>query len=813
MGQAIKQHKSSRLSSKFNIIWLLFIISLVSFIVIMPFLQGLINGSNIVFSKNLNISFLLTAITILLFSIYQLINKKTYAEPAYIQHIIWLLPLSSLISQVNAASSYLSALSTLIAIQAALFFIISYYMNRDDKQQQILFWSVFSAATIFIVFGLMNWFNTSTFFGLLQKYPDAVWNSGTGLRLSSIFQYPNTYAAFLICFGLISLFGSVIVKSLKQSALFSFLLVPILISLLLTASRWGWLSFPVIFVLCLAFVSLKKQWQVLALLLVSGVVTLAILNPITNWGLQLQETFSYGLAFKAWALLIGGSLLVTCFHVGLTALLAKGTQSDNNAEIKLMRQFIIPLISAAAGIVAAILLFGTDVLTRILPANLAERVASINLNQHSVLERFTFYRDAIEIFKDYPIFGAGGGGWSILYQMYQNNPYVSFEVHSYYVQLLTEKGLFGLIIALSLFIFIYVLFIKSIFTQKHVSLISLSWFIIATTLLINSALDFHMSYAYIQVLLFIALGGMIASTRSNLLTRINQLFDKLKGKTIASTLKYVYILIGLVFGFIAITHLSGYSKHSEALSTLNKIPFNNSYLLAEKAAKQEPHPEIIDLKIQLLIEGSRAYNDSSMLNAAEQAIAKHQSKEPFDEKLLRNKLELYKLQNNQAQLIADLKNATQFYTWDITYYDKLATAYITAARQAIDSDTTKAKALLDELNQLEMTINEKTEYLSTLPEEQLQGRHFGYTQPILGALGQRQFILGDYEKAKQYLSQSYNSSFNYDGAYEAAIYYAATLGKLNIDYAEILNELLMTTQDATIEDQIERLILIEPLIK
>lgn len=85
---------------------------------------------------------------------------------------------------------------------------------------------------------------------------------------------------------------------------------------------------------------------------------------------------------------------------------------------------LIPLGSVALVAIVAFLLIGTSAKS-ILPDNMETRLENINFQQHSVLERITFYKDAMKVVKDYPILGAGGGGWSSLYEHYQNNPYTS----------------------------------------------------------------------------------------------------------------------------------------------------------------------------------------------------------------------------------------------------------------------------------------------------------------------------------------------------------------------------------------------------
>ncbi len=77
------------------------------------------------------------------------------------------------------------------------------------------------------------------------------------------------------------------------------------------------------------------------------------------------------------------------------------------------------------------------------------------IKAHNLYHRVYYIGDAIEMIKDKPAFGWGGGGWEEAYRSYQSYAYNSNEVHSYYGQLGVETGLFGLFItALILFFFL-----------------------------------------------------------------------------------------------------------------------------------------------------------------------------------------------------------------------------------------------------------------------------------------------------------------------------------------------------------------------
>ncbi|NTZ20268.1 hypothetical protein EXW96_22790 [Paenibacillus sp. JMULE4] len=63
---------------------------------------------------------------------------------------------------------------------------------------------------------------------------------------------------------------------------------------------------------------------------------------------------------------------------------------------------------------------------------------------------------------DYPIIGAGGGGWSSLYQQYQSYPYTSRQAHNFLLQYLTEIGLLGILAIVFFILFIFIRYIKNI---------------------------------------------------------------------------------------------------------------------------------------------------------------------------------------------------------------------------------------------------------------------------------------------------------------------------------------------------------------
>jgi O-antigen ligase len=124
-----------------------------------------------------------------------------------------------------------------------------------------------------------------------------------------------------------------------------------------------------------------------------------------------------------------------------------------------------------------------------------------------VLERFTFYKDALKVVKDYPVLGAGG--WASLYEHYQNNPYVSRQAHNFFLQYLIEVGILGFIIFMGFILFIFYKYIRGYMKRENDDYNNgFFYLIIALSILVHSLLDFNMSYAFMGIMVFLSLAGM-----------------------------------------------------------------------------------------------------------------------------------------------------------------------------------------------------------------------------------------------------------------------------------------------------------------
>lgn len=141
--------------------------------------------------------------------------------------------------------------------------------------------------------------------------------------------------------------------------------------------------------------------------------------------------------------------------------------------------------------------------------NLTEKFQRLSVGEHSVQERLTSYEDALKIIKDYPLTGAGGGAWPLLYHHYASRLYWCNEMHSFYIKTLLEAGILGLMALLAL-CFAFLLILHKIWREaedKDRPLLAAAALTIVLVGL-HSAFDFDLSLPAVAFMLFAVLGAL-----------------------------------------------------------------------------------------------------------------------------------------------------------------------------------------------------------------------------------------------------------------------------------------------------------------
>ena len=174
-------------------------------------------------------------------------------------------------------------------------------------------------------------------------------------------------------------------------------------------------------------------------------------------------------------------------------------------------------------IIALILIFSILNISLIINSSMATRLTDYFTNFDSTDLRFTYYNDALKIItKSIPnlLFGIGGNGFRTAYETIQSTEYISLEVHSFFMQVLVESGISGLVSIIAVIVYIMKKFENNIYKLMLIAL------------LIFSTFDVFLTYTFMLFVLAILFGMCV---------------DKVEKVSIKSKAGYV-ILFTIVFG-------------------------------------------------------------------------------------------------------------------------------------------------------------------------------------------------------------------------------------------------------------------------
>ncbi|MEK4004602.1 O-antigen ligase family protein [Paenibacillus sp. FSL H3-0333] len=728
---------------------------------------GLFNGMTADFEKPIYVAALLSCLLLLAAAVLYFRSFRLEGQRDLLTVAALLLPLTYALSLFGAASRYMAMNMLFTQFTYAAVFIISILLLRHKRLNSAVQHGVLTLAYLIVGFGLLNWLGSWKLAGSLVgwfsktvysgRYSEAVMTDSNGLRLTSIFQYANTYAAFLMAFLFVAVFALIRSRKWAGQLLHGFMLVPIIVSLLLTLSRGGLVLLPVVFILLLLFLKPVQQILWIVHLAIAGLFSLLITSPVTRLGLELNTEFTSSAALQGWGYLLGASACaaVLCFLVQ-RYLAPYLSRKLDRLESRRMSGLWIPAVSVAGVAIIAFLFIGTSA-RNILPENIGTRLENINFRQHSVLERFTFYEDAMKVVKDYPVLGAGGGGWATLYEHYQNNPYLSRQVHNFFLQYLIEVGIVGFLVFMGFILFIFYKFSRQ-YLRRETDDYSNGFFylIIALSILVHSLLDFNLSFAFMGMLVFLALGGMAVAMESKpLRLQWNKLWIRAG----------YFTVLGIGTAYLLFLSLSYIRSSSEASAGKKLIQVSQSYEEIKapfvKALNIRPyHPESA---VYLYLLDQKVYEQTKneqFLDEAYAVLTRALKDEPSNKELLTQLASYYDLKGeSDAAYQIYLDNADKF-MWDINWYAGLISRSSLLGQQAYSKqDEAGQQTYFASALAAYRHVTDGIAHLKSLPPEQLQGREFFVTPTIGLSIARVQHLSGDQEDAAAALKQGFAGGY------------------------------------------------------
>jgi hypothetical protein len=752
------------------IFWLLVVITGL-FMFWAPFQRALFNGGTFdferpIYSASVWSSIILLLISILAFFVFKLKEKKDV-----LTILVFMMPLTYVISLSNAASHYLATNMVYIQMLYATFFILGVFLTKN-KIGTIIIARLFMVSGYFIVvFGLLYWLGNGSFAGHLVKwfafmdgtnsnlYRDAVLTDVNGSRLTSVFQYANTYAALLITLILSSLFY--IIKSRKWYVVLphAFLLVPTIVSFWLTLSRGAIVVIPVIVLVMLFFFKISRQIIALIQLVLAFITSLVILQKVSDIGIGLQKQTNSTESWHGWSILLLASLVFTVLSIVIQVFVQPWLERMvSRFDSKKYATFFLPIVTIIIGVIGAILIFSDTGVKNLLPDNVRTRIGNINFQQNSVLERGTFYKDAVKLWTDYPILGAGGGAWASLYEKYQNNPYTSRQAHNFALQYLVEAGALGFLAFISFVIAVSFFYIRSyIKNSQEKRDLHFLFFIIVISLLAHSMIDFDLSYVYMGAILFLSLGGMLGNSSSSEL--------KLKSDSLVvhKSFPAAIGITSLVMFFISAQLLSANSSYKETLNVIKTSQdYNQIVKPLDKAISLHPgHPDYLltgqASRIGILLQ---VYNQMQkenpndptksepFFNQAQDLMSQLLKKEPHNRVVAMQQLNMLLIKGNKQGALEWSNAQIPNYPWYMDMYEKSISLNIELAGEAnAKGNAQEFNSRLDSALATYKDVLTRIDSLKNLPKEQAQGREFAVTPSMALNIGQISYMRGDYKGA------------------------------------------------------------------
>ena len=435
----------------------------------------------------LEASAFLTAIAFL--AVLYFLIKLSKKEEMYFNK--WLLILGSLllvayiISFINAANAR-ENITALIQFTEYLIVSIVLFDYYHDKKQKCA-WIVMIPVLIIGFFNAIISIEALTgAFSLLDVFVN-------GSRVRATFQYANTAAIYFTICLLFSL--SLINTSVKLilRILFTGIGNTILLAMLLTGSRGGYIVAAFVFIIYFFIQPVGNKLKSIGSFICIALPAFIFLTRIS----ALQGSQNY-ILISQWLLF---SFLMA-FLLGLCYELFKKLKF--RIRIKPVWSLLIFLAITTILVIA----FRNEI-AGILPENIIQRFASISLSDVNIYLRLQFDKWALSLISENWLIGRGGGAWDALYQSVQEIFFGARSAHNHYFQVFIESGILGFlsflgIILVSLWNMFYSL-IKTNDVKNKVYISGLFCGFLA--LVIHSSFDFNLTFVSLALIFWVLIAG------------------------------------------------------------------------------------------------------------------------------------------------------------------------------------------------------------------------------------------------------------------------------------------------------------------
>lgn len=581
-----------------------------------------------------------------------------------------------------------------------------------------------------------------------------------GGRIYSSFQYPNALASYLGAVLFIGMYlwyrakdftnGTRLAGQSTNSASLpgglslsnpwgylyacgNFLLLAVLLG---TKSRGGLLVFGLVFLIYLAGLGARGRLAATLHTALNAVVAYICIEKFIS--LAMDKHYN-----QAWVWILSG--LAAALVIQLVYRLADRhiltPWSGNAVKFNL----IFGGLAGLGAIIGVVLLRGR--------ADLWEKVTNFWFLRNA-FERMYFVGDAIEMFKEKPLLGWGGGGWEEAYRSFQDYLYNSNEVHSFYFQVGVETGLLGLLavagIWLSFLLLIFKLYRRS---KGEMERFQTAWVLLAAFLVTggHALIDFDLSLSALTLVVWTVFGitgGMAnpAGGAAEPAPRKKRAGTGLPNGIPVALASLATILVLVPALLLAQSH--AYAQQAGQYLQARQIDKGQANL--EKAAAYNPYNP--DIRVTL----SQIYRAKSDHEKSLAQALRAVELSPYNAQRRFNLADAYIASGQYQKAVEQAEKAVELAPFQQQWYEVLAERYFLAGYDILEKgDQQQAKEYLQKAAQLPDRMKSIAESLPELYNKMwTSGPRLAPTPPIFFSAGAAKYQLGDYSTAEQYLQEA-----------------------------------------------------------
>lgn len=585
-----------------------------------------------------------------------------------------------------------------------------------------------------------------------------------GKRITSVFQYGNTFGAFLAAGFFIGLAlwnkqENILTKIFYASSLYL-----LIVGIIGSQSRGTWLLMILVGLIYFILLFLQKQhfwrstYNLLIIMTASVVGTKGFLeNVYSNKPLVSLKWLLLGLAIVA-----VGQLLYQLIEKMLV-------------KIELEHKYRTLLVVGSLFYILVIGFVYLNYMGNALPSlgdhvaatEITKRVQSIEASDGSFTDRKNMFKWAWWIMLDHPLLGTGGTGWNARYHQYQEYLYWSTEVHSHFLQVGVETGFVGFIVNLAMYLLLgYLAFRLWSHEAKRESLDSYIAILMALSILVfHSAMDFDFTYGIMPITTMI-LAGLLFYNPAEI---------RLVPKTVNLNWQKSILLAILSLSFFVLPSNIEYRAGvmgAKAANAMEEQQFDQAILNFELAHKFSPFNHRFTSDLGQLY--SAKYVQTSKPEYREKAdyyIEKTLELSPNDLKISQALIKSYALLGEEVRITQEQERLVSLLPKDRKANISLATRYFNIALTSIKSgELATAK---EYLIKTEATINKILDYKPTNIPMNQRWRYNPLPEHYL-LRGQLHFLKGQGEEAFGPLQEAAKNKETKDlaNAWQAAAYLA-----------------------------------------